>query len=101
MEIKIIRPSRLCPLPIPKRSCSAIGAVAARGRLETPHGRCCMQDATMQEIQDRMMTSLQAMDAEALFRTWLPAQIQGFEQMQKFFWSQFANGDTGQGSGRE
>lgn len=32
----------------------------------------------MQEIKDRMMTSLQAMDAEALFRTWLPAQIQGF-----------------------
>lgn len=55
----------------------------------------------MQEIQDRMMTSLQAMDAEALFRAWLPAQMQGFEQMQKFFWSQFAKGDTGQGSGRE
>ena len=41
------------------------------------------------------------MDAEALFKTWLPAQMQGFEQMQKFFWSQFAKGDTGQGSGRE
>lgn len=60
-----------------------------------------MQDAMMQEIQDRMRTSLQAMDAEALFKTWLPAQMQGFEQMQKFFWSQFAKGDTGPGSGRE
>ena len=60
-----------------------------------------MQDTMMREIRDRMMTSLQAMDAEALFKTWLPAQMQGFEQMQKFFWSQFAKGDADQGSGRE
>jgi len=60
-----------------------------------------MQEAMMREIQDRMMVSLKAMDAESLFKTWLPAQMQGFEQMQKFFWSQFAKGETGQGSGRE
>jgi len=60
-----------------------------------------MQEAMMREIQDRMMVSLKAMDAESLFKTWLPAQMQGFEQMQKFFWSQFAKGEAGQGSGRE
>lgn len=48
-----------------------------------------MQDAVLQEIQNRMMANLQAMDAETLFKTWLPAQMQGLEQMQKFFWSQF------------
>jgi hypothetical protein len=60
-----------------------------------------MQDAMMQEIQNRMMSNLQAMDAETMFKTWLPAQMQGFEQMQKFFWSQFAKGGTDPGSGRE
>lgn len=54
-----------------------------------------MQDAMMAEIQSRMMANLQAMEPEALFRTWLPAQVQGMEQMQKFFWSQFAKGSSG------
>ncbi|MGC2854681.1 DUF6489 family protein [Novispirillum sp. DQ9] len=58
-----------------------------------------MQDAMMQEIQERMMANLQAMDAETLFKTWLPAQMQGLEQMQKFFWSQFNKG-PGTGSGQ-
>lgn len=56
-----------------------------------------MQDAMMREIQDRMMANLQAMDAETLFKTWLPAQMQGLEQMQKFFWSQFNKGSGGGG----
>ena len=60
-----------------------------------------MQDALMKEIQDRMMANLQAVDAETLFKTWLPAQLEGFEQMQKFFWSQFSKGGTDPGSGRE
>lgn len=51
-----------------------------------------MQDAMMAEIQNRMMANLQAMEPETLFKTWLPAQVQGLEQMQKFFWSQFAKG---------
>jgi hypothetical protein len=51
-----------------------------------------MQDAMMTEIQNRMMANLQAMEPETLFKTWLPAQVQGLEQMQKFFWSQFAKG---------
>jgi hypothetical protein len=60
-----------------------------------------MQDAMMREIQERMMASLQATDAETLLKTWLPAQLQGLEQMQKFFWGQFAKGGTEPGSGRE
>ncbi len=60
-----------------------------------------VQDALMKEIQDRMMANLQAVDAETLFKTWLPAQLEGFEQMQKFFWSQFSKGGTDPGSGKE
>lgn len=49
-----------------------------------------MQDAMMQEIQDRMQASLHAMDPETMMKTWLPAGIQGMEQLQKMFWSQMA-----------
>jgi hypothetical protein len=50
-----------------------------------------MQDALMQQIQDRMSANLQAMEPEAMLKTWLPASLQGFEQMQKIFWSQMTN----------
>ncbi len=52
-----------------------------------------MQDAVMKEIENRMMTNLQAMDPETMFKTWLPAGIQGWEQMQRMFWSQMTGGD--------
>ena len=50
-----------------------------------------MQNAMMQEIQERMRSNLQAMDPETMLKTWLPAGIQGMEQMQKMFWSQMAS----------
>ena len=50
-----------------------------------------MQDALMQQIQDRMSANLQAMEPEAMLKTWLPASLQGFEQMQKMFWTQMTN----------
>jgi len=54
-----------------------------------------MQDAMMAEIEGRMKATLTAMEPEALLRTWLPAQVQGMEQLQKMFWSQFANATRG------
>ncbi|MCW2245079.1 hypothetical protein M2352_000670 [Azospirillum fermentarium] len=50
-----------------------------------------MQDALMREMQDRMMANMNAMDPETMFKTWLPAGIQGVEQIQKAFWSQMAS----------
>jgi hypothetical protein len=47
-----------------------------------------MQEALMKQLQDRMSASLNAMDPETMMRTWMPAGIQGFEQVQKMFWSQ-------------
>lgn len=49
-----------------------------------------MQDAVMREVQERMTATLHAMEPEAMMKTWLPAQVQGMEQLQKMFWSQFA-----------
>ena len=54
-----------------------------------------MQDAIMKDIEDRMRTNLQAIDPETMFKTWLPAGIQGWEQMQRMFWSQMTGGDEG------
>jgi hypothetical protein len=47
-----------------------------------------MQDALMKELQTRLSANLKAMDPEAMIKTWLPAGIEGAEQMQKMFWSQ-------------
>ncbi|MGE5548149.1 MAG: DUF6489 family protein [Solirubrobacterales bacterium] len=53
-----------------------------------------MQDALLAQVQDRMTATLHAMEPEAMIKTWLPAGVQGMEQLQKMFWAQFA------GSGR-
>ena len=47
-----------------------------------------MQDAMMAEIEKRMRANMDAMDPETMFKTWLPAGIQGWEQLQKAFWGQ-------------
>jgi hypothetical protein len=49
-----------------------------------------MQDALLRQAQDRLSASLQAMDPETMMRTWMPAGVQGLEQLQKF-WSAFAS----------
>lgn len=49
-----------------------------------------MQEAMMQEVEARMRANLQAMDPETMFKTWLPAGIQGWEQLQRMFWSNMA-----------
>lgn len=47
-----------------------------------------IQDAMVAELEERMRSNLDAMDPETLFKTWFPAGIQGWEQMQKAFWGQ-------------
>lgn len=47
-----------------------------------------MQDAMMKEVEERMRANLHAMDPETFLKTWLPASIQGWDQVQKMFWSQ-------------
>lgn len=51
-----------------------------------------MQAALMKQIQERMEANLKALEPEALFQTWLPASIQGMEQLQKMFWAQMGGG---------
>jgi len=53
-----------------------------------------MQDAMMREIEETMKKNLAVMEPEAMFKIWMPAGIQGLEQLQKMFWSQMTQGAT-------
>ena len=44
-----------------------------------------MQEQLMREVQERMAANIRAMEPEAMLRTWLPATLKGFEQMQDIF----------------
>ena len=70
----------------------------ARGFLGLPDV-APMQNAVMAEVQQSLLDSLKAVDPEALFKTWLPAGLQGWEQLQKQFWGQ-AMGTRGGGCPR-
>lgn len=48
-----------------------------------------MQDILLKKVETRMADNLDAMSPEALLRTWLPASVQGMEQLQKLFWASF------------
>ncbi len=54
-----------------------------------------LQEALMQELQKRMLDGLAKMEPEALLKQWLPAGTEGWEHMQKAFWSQFTGGAKG------
>jgi hypothetical protein len=47
-----------------------------------------MQEQLMKEVQDRMAANISAMGPEAMLKTFLPATLKGFEQLQEMFLSQ-------------
>jgi hypothetical protein len=52
-----------------------------------------LQETLLSEVEERLKTNLKAMDPEAMLKTWLPATLKGFEQLQEMFLSQM--GGTG------
>ncbi|NQU57616.1 MAG: hypothetical protein HQ513_10300 [Rhodospirillales bacterium] len=54
-----------------------------------------MQKAMMVEVEQRMKDGLDTMGPDALFKTWLPAGMESFEQMQKMLFSQMGAGKEG------
>ena len=42
----------------------------------------------MAELEERMRANLKALDPETLLKTWLPAGLKGFEQLQEIFFGQ-------------
>jgi hypothetical protein len=47
-----------------------------------------MQDQLVKEMQDRLSAAVKALDPETMLKTWLPAGLKGFEQLQEMFFSQ-------------
>jgi hypothetical protein len=47
-----------------------------------------MQEKLMQEIEAKMQDNIRNLDPETMVKTWLPATVQGWGEMQKMFWSQ-------------
>ena len=49
-----------------------------------------MQDKLLKEVEERMRDNLKALDPETMMKTWLPAGLKGFEQLQEIFSNQMA-----------
>ena len=49
-----------------------------------------MQDQLLKDVEERLRASVQALDPETMLKTWLPAGLKGFEQLQEMFVSQMA-----------
>lgn len=50
-----------------------------------------MQERMMQELEDRMQDNIRNLSPEEMVKTWMPATIQGWGDMQKMFWSQMGS----------
>ena len=44
-----------------------------------------MQEEMLRELQERMTANVRAMAPEEMLKTWLPASMAGWEQMQQMF----------------
>ena len=49
-----------------------------------------LHEALLPEVEERLRATLKAMDPEAMLKTWLPATLKGFEQLQEMFLAQMA-----------
>ena len=47
-----------------------------------------MQEALMNDLEERLRDNIRNLDPETMLKTWLPATIEGWGQVQKLFWEQ-------------
>jgi len=47
-----------------------------------------MQNAMMKEIEAKMREQIETLDPETFVKTWMPATVQGWADIQKTFWGQ-------------
>ena len=50
-----------------------------------------LQARLLAEMETRMRAALASMEPEALMKAWVPGGMQGWEQLQKMFWTQLAS----------
>jgi len=51
-----------------------------------------MQKAMIEEVEAKMRETIKTLDPETFVKTWMPASVQGFGDMQKMFWGQMGMG---------
>lgn len=56
-----------------------------------------MQERMMQELEERLHENIRNLTPEEMVKTWMPATMQGWGEMQKMFWGQM--GMSGMGAG--
>lgn len=54
-----------------------------------------MQAAIMKDLEEQMRENIRSLDPETMLKTWLPATIQGWGEVQKMFWDQMGMGAGG------
>jgi Family of unknown function (DUF6489) len=59
----------------------------ARGFLGLPEVKP-LQESLLKEVEERLRANIRAMDPEAMLKSWLPATLKGFEQLQEVFLAQ-------------
>ena len=47
-----------------------------------------LQEKMMKELEKKMQENIQNLDPETFMKTWLPATIESWGEMQKMFWAQ-------------
>jgi hypothetical protein len=60
-----------------------------------------LQEKLLQEVEEGMRANLKALDPETLLKTWLPAGLKGFEQLQEMFRNQMSGQTGGRGAGKK
>jgi len=60
-----------------------------------------MQERLMNDVEERLRANLKALDPETMLKTWLPAGLKGFEQLQEMFLNQLAGQTGGRGGGKK
>lgn len=59
----------------------------ARQFLGLPH-IAPLQEKMMKELENKMQEQIKNLDPETFVKTWMPATIQGWSELQNMFWSQ-------------
>ena len=49
-----------------------------------------LQEALLNEVQERLSANIRAMDPKAMLESWLPATLKGFEQLQELLLSRMS-----------
>jgi hypothetical protein len=55
-----------------------------------------MQEAVMQEAEDRLKAAMRSMDPETIMKLWMPGGLEGWEKLQQAFWKNFGGSGRGE-----